>query len=53
MVGVKFINGRLISLNNILFFFFRLATGGVVEGEDVVEEVRSGGRLLTKGTRPQ
>ena len=38
-------------IKQYIFFFF-LAMGGVVEGENVAEEVRSGGTPLAKGARP-
>ena len=35
-----------------IIFFLDWLWGGVVEGEDVTEEVRSGGSPLAKGARP-
>ena len=36
-----------------IYIFLRLAMGGVVEGENVVEEGSSSGTPLAKGTRPR
>ena len=43
---------KILLINFFLYVFVRLASGGVAEGENVVEKVEGGRTPLKKGIKP-